>query len=371
MIFMFKRIKIKKDEIGLLFRDGEFVKPLETGTYRTLFLNPFHGTRVDVVSLRAPWLEHAQLDAIVDSGALEGRAEVIDLKDHQRALVWVDGRFDRVLGPGRYVAWTRIREVRHEIRDARELRFEHGDQEVIFKAETAAKWLNIFMIEDGYVGVAFKNGDFLETLKPGKYATWNDAGKYKVYNLDVREKVLDVTGQDIMTADKVTLRMNAVVSYRVVDAVKAVTQVNDIDQALYRETQLVIRAEVGLRELDRLLGEKDAVAEATASALKKRAGEFGLEVRSLGIRDVILPGDMKDLLNKVIEAQKAAEANVIKRREETAAMRSQLNTAKLLEQNDVLMRMRELEVLEKIAQTSNLQVVLGNEGLCERVLKLL
>jgi regulator of protease activity HflC (stomatin/prohibitin superfamily) len=94
-------------------------------------------------------------------------------------------------------------------------------------------------------------------------------------------------------------------------------------------------------------------------------------VRTVGIRDIILPGDMKILLNQIMEAQKAAEANVIKRREETAAMRSQANTAKLMEDNEVLMKLRELEVIEKIAQTSNLQVVLGDGSLKARLLKLI
>jgi regulator of protease activity HflC (stomatin/prohibitin superfamily) len=365
-----RKVQIKRDELGFLFHDGEFNRVLETGTYWTLFLSPLRRVRVDVAPLRAPWITHGNLDAIVDSGALEGRAEVIDLKDHQRVLVWVDGRFDRVLGPGLHALWTQVRDVTYELRDTRELRFEHEDQDVIFKAPSAAEWLNVFLIEEGHVGVAFKNGEYLETLQPGKYATWNDAGKFKVHTLDIREKVLDVVGQDIMTADKVTLRMNAVVTYRIDDPVKAVTRVNDVEQAMYRETQLAIRAEVGLRLLDRLLGEKNAIAEATADVLKARAAEFGIEIRGLGIRDIILPGDMKDLLNKVIEAQKIAEANVIKRREETAAMRSQANTAKLLEQSDVLMRLRELEVLEKIAQTTNLSVVLGDEGLRERLFKL-
>jgi uncharacterized tellurite resistance protein B-like protein len=97
----------------------------------------------------------------------------------------------------------------------------------------------------------------------------------------------------------------------------------------------------------------------------------GLEVASVGIRDVILPGDMKDLMNKVTEAKKAAEANLISRREETAAMRSQANTAKVLADNPTLMRLRELEVLERIATTGNLNVVLGEKGLADRVVNLL
>jgi regulator of protease activity HflC (stomatin/prohibitin superfamily) len=96
-----------------------------------------------------------------------------------------------------------------------------------------------------------------------------------------------------------------------------------------------------------------------------------VELISVGIRDIILPGEMKDLMNKVTEAKKAAEANLIIRREETAAMRSQVNTAKLLQDNPTLMRLRELEVLEKIAVTSKLNVLLSEKGLADRVVNLL
>ncbi len=105
--------------------------------------------------------------------------------------------------------------------------------------------------------------------------------------------------------------------------------------------------------------------------LRDRAEQLGVEIVSVGIRDVILPGDMKVLMNRVIEAKKAAEANLIARREETAAMRSQSNTAKLLENSPTLMRLRELEILEKIATNSKMNVVLGEKGLADRVVNLL
>ena len=120
-----------------------------------------------------------------------------------------------------------------------------------------------------------------------------------------------------------------------------------------------------------LLSEKDAVARELDGIVRARVAGFGVEVVALGIRDVILPGEMKDLMNKVTEAKKAAEAALITRREETAAMRSQANTAKILESSPTLMRLRELEVLEKVAQKANLTVVLGEKGLTDRVVKLL
>ncbi|MEQ9379291.1 MAG: slipin family protein, partial [Pirellulales bacterium] len=193
----------------------------------------------------------------------------------------------------------------------------------------------------------------------------------KVVEVDIREQALDVAGQEIMTADKVTLRMNALVTYRVVDARKAVMVSEGATQSLYREAQLALRGVVGTRDLDTFLTDKDAVRGEFEDQVRQRAGELGLEVVSVGVRDVILPGDMKELMNKVTEAKKAAEANLISRREETAAMRSQAITARLLADNPTLMRLRELEVLEKVASTGKLNVVLGEKGLADRVVNLL
>ena len=113
------------------------------------------------------------------------------------------------------------------------------------------------------------------------------------------------------------------------------------------------------------------MASEIEQSVRQRAGELGLEIASVGIRDVILPGEMKDLMNKVTEAHKAAEANLIARREETAAIRSQANTARLLAESPTLMRLRELEVLEKIAASGKLNIVMGEKGLADRVVNLL
>ena len=142
-------------------------------------------------------------------------------------------------------------------------------------------------------------------------------------------------------------------------------------QALYRQAQLALRAVVGTRELDALLAGKDAVSRELLEILRSEAAALGLEVKAAGIRDIILPGEMKEILNRVTEARKAAEAALVTRREETAAMRSQANTAKIFESSPTLMRLRELEVLEKVTAKANLSVVLGDGGLAERVVKLL
>jgi regulator of protease activity HflC (stomatin/prohibitin superfamily) len=368
-MFLIKTAKIRSYEKGMYFRDGEFQGLLEPG--RHWFVDLLFKVKVDVVSQRTPWIMHEKLDIIVKSGALEGHAIVVDLKDNQRALVWVEGRFEKVLGPGLYALWTKVLDVQVEIVDARKVRFEHEDLNLIVKSTNVENDLNISTVEPGYAGVYFKDGTYVETLGPGQYMFWKNMGKVKFYHVDMRETVLDVAGQEIMRSDKVTLRMNSVVTYRVADALKSVSVVDDSKQAIYREAQLALRAVIGTFDLDTLLGDKEKVAEDLENTIKDRAAAFGIDVLSIGIRDVILPGEMKDMMNKVIEAQKAADANLIMRREETAAMRSQANTAKLLDSNPTLMRLRELDVLEKIAGNSKLNVVLGEKGLADRVVNLL
>ena len=364
-----KTVKIHSYEKGLHFQDKEFCGLLDQGRY--YFCNPLVSDKVDVVDLRDPWLKHRQLDLIIKSSALQDQAQVLDMQDFERALIWIDGRFRWILTGGPYVIWTTHRKVKVQIVDARDVRFNHPDISVIIKSDGDKEYLQEINVVEDHVGVLFRNGKYIETLQPGRYVFWKDVEKVNVFQASMSEMSMDIAGQDIMTADKVTLRLNAVIAYNIVNAEKAVRSAKDVNQSLYREAQLAIRAIVGARQLDDLLADKDLVTDELMKMIADRAADFGLKIVSLGIRDIILPGEMKNLMNKVTEAKKAAEANLISRREETAAMRSQANTAKLLENNPVLMRLRELEVLEKISSNSKMSVVLGEKGLADRVTNLL
>ena len=366
---MVKRIVVRSYERGLVFRDEEFAGVLRKG--KRWFFDPWNKVRVDVEDMRAPWLIHDNLDILVKSGKLGDEALVLELDDYQRALLWIDGRFDGILGPGLHVLWTTMRKVRTEILDARSICFEHQDMNVIMRSSSAVSKLHASLVETGYTGLLFVNGEYKDSYGPGQYLFWQGMGKVKFLHVDMREIMLDVSGQELMSADKVTLRMNAVLTYKVTDARRTVEAAEDYRQAVYREAQLALRAVVGSFDLDKLLGEKEAAAQALMDEVTQRIKGLGVQVLNAGIRDVILPGEMKTLLNKVIEAQKAADANLIMRKEETAAMRSQANTARILRNNPTLMRLRELDVLEKVAEKANLQVVLGEKGLADRVVNLL
>lgn len=366
---MIRRFKIRHDEIGLLFKDGKFQKVLRVGTHWTV--DPLAKLRFELVSLKNTIFQSEDLKEVLEQDSFKGEAEILDLRDWQRALVWVDGRFDRILKPGLYAIWKKVRDIRVEILDAREVELVHAELPVITRCAGAAEHLQVVTVERSHEGAVFVDGKFEKIVQPGRYAFWRNFAEVKVPVLDMREHTLDVVGQDLMTSDKVTLRLNALVTFKVADMRQAISISESPNQALYRATQLALRGIVGQHELDEFLTDKEKIAVEALKLLRARAAELGLIVVDLGVRDIILPGDMKELMNRVIEAKKAAEANLISRREETAAIRSQANTAKLLDAHPTLMRMRELEVLEKVAGSTNLQVVLGDkDGLTNKLSRL-
>ena len=116
---------------------------------------------------------------------------------------------------------------------------------------------------------------------------------------------------------------------------------------------------IGTRTLDALLVNKGELDRVIRDYVSARAGPHGLELEGVGVKDLILPGDMKEILNQVVQAEKVAQANVIRRREETAATRSLLNTARLMEENPILLRLKELETLEKVTEKVERLTVFG------------
>ncbi|MFT5433438.1 MAG: regulator of protease activity HflC (stomatin/prohibitin superfamily), partial [Myxococcota bacterium] len=291
--------------------------------------------------------------------------------DHEAALVWRKGRIARVLGAGTHAVWTALEPVVVTRVDRRDGRLVSPNLAAVVQCDAAGEGLlEAHLIADGFVGTLFRDGELHELLGPGFHVFWRGPVKWHTATIDIRERSSDVAGQDIITHDKVTLRINALITWRITDVRVAMSTVQDIEQALYREAQLALRAVIGTRTLDALLEDKVTVTDELLAAVRARATDLGLTVHGVGIRDIILPGDMRELLNRVTEARTAAEAAVITRREETAAMRSQANTAKLFEQNPTLMRLKELEVMERVVQNASLNIFAGDGGIKDKLLKL-
>lgn len=363
---MFAKLHIRKHEVGLWFRHGDFKTLLTPGMYRQ-FGRWFTHDRVDVIDRLQCKFDHKLLDAFIHEPALAEQLQVVDLKDDERALIWKDGRLGWVLGPGRHAFWNGPAKIAVETYNVNDFVFTHPKIEAILDFPGSSRRFDGVRVEASEKVLLYRDGTLIAELGPGLHTYWKGAGQIERKIIDLREQVADVAGQEIMTADKLTLRMNLLVTYRVGNPRQAVESVADYAQTLYREAQLALREAVGTRKLDQLLADKDAVGNEVRGVLAQRAEAFGVEVRGAGLRDVILPGDMKAILNEVILAQKQAEANLIRRREETAAARSQANTAKLLADNPVLARMKELEALQDILKGAKTTFLFGQGDMLGQV----
>ena len=363
---------VRKHERGLLFKDGDFIQFLVPGTYR--FAGLRHRYAVERFDISVAAFEHRLADYLVEAerAEVERLFHVVETGADEVALIYLNERAAAVLGPAeRALYWKGVVKVRIERFDLSEgialdarltKRLVIGSNARVRAVADAAVYARI--VPDGHVGLLYVDGELTETLAAGLHAYWNVAHAVSVELVDLRIKALEVQGQEILTRDKVALRINVTATYQYVDAAKAVRAFKDPLDQLYKEIQFGLRAAVGTRKLDALLEDKTAIDRDIAEHLGKRFAEIGLSVISVGVKDIILPGDMKDLLGKVVEAEKAAQANVIRRREETNATRSLLNTAKVMESNNVALRLKELETLEKITENvGDLSVVGGLDAL--------
>ena len=371
-MWFIQKFIVRKHERGLLFKDGDFIQFLAPGTYRYFGLRHRHAVERYDISVAA--FEHRLADYLVEAerAEIDRLFHLVETNADEVALVYLNERASAVLAPAeRKLYWKGVVKVRVERFDLNEgialdarltKRLVNGRDAKVLAVVDKAVYARI--VPDGHVGLLYVDGELTETLAAGLHAYWNVARAVGVELMDLRVKALEVQGQEILTRDKVALRINVTATYQYVDAAKAVRAVKDPLDQLYKEIQFGLRAAVGTRKLDALLEDKTAIDRDIADHLGMRFAEIGLSVISVGVKDIILPGDMKDLLGKVVEAEKAAQANVIRRREETNATRSLLNTAKVMESNNVALRLKELETLEKITENvGDLSVVGGLDAL--------
>jgi regulator of protease activity HflC (stomatin/prohibitin superfamily) len=372
-MLMTKQVKVAQYERALVYRDRNLEAVLAPGKYRV----KRRKLEVQIYDVSKPELELPRSDVLVAEARalLEPYVQIVELGDREVGLVYKNERLTGVLAPGtRQLYWRGPVQVRVEVRDlSKEYAVDANTARVLSRALGTvglASIVGVTEVPDTAVGLLIVDGELREVLKPGVTAYWKYQRNLRVELVETRLQTMEVAGQEILTRDKVSLRLNLTAVWKVTDAVKARSVVSNAADYVYKELQLALREAVGSRTLDELLTDKGAIdREVAASASKLEAS--GVAVRSVGVKDVILPGEMKTILNQVVEAEKVAQANLIRRREETAATRSLLNTARLMEENPTLMRLKELETLEKITEkVDKITVYDGLDGVLKNMVRI-
>jgi len=374
------RFHVKKDERALLLRKGDFVKVLGAGKY--VHFDPLKQLTIEKFSLAKPLFEHKLAEYLwkAEPEVVAREFTAIELGAAQIALRYENGVLIEVLAPNtRRLYWKGYVDIAFE-------KIDIASDYVVAPALvpklaalilrggvkiTGNEGVAVALVPEHSTGVLYVDGKFQGLLAAGLHYFWRYLRDVKVDTVDLRLQVLEVAGQEILTKDKVSLRVNLTAGYRFTEVQTAFAKQAKPAEFLYKELQFGLRAAVGTRSLDELLENKSIIDDVVSEHIKRRVSGYGLEVESVGVKDIILPGEMKTILAKVVEAEKAAQANVIRRREETAATRSLLNTAKVMEDNPVALRLKELETLEKVTEKiDKISVFGGLEGVLKDLVKI-
>ncbi|UYQ92634.1 slipin family protein [Chitinophaga horti] len=353
-----KWIVINPWQVGLVYKNDAYRRMLKQGRH---WLNA--GETVITHWMNTPLNAGQELDMLLQDEALRESLHVVTVKDDQLVLVYENGLLKQVLTAGRHAYWKGLTDYRFEYMDISKPEITEDMDRHTLAHRLISPYVRSATVSNHEKGVLFIDGKYVQLLEPGVYHWWAGKMSIEVVMADTRQLQVEINGQEILTKDKATLRVNAWAQYHLSDIGKAMLQVKDYERQLHVRLQLSLRETIGALTLDELMDRKSMLDESLLAQLN--TSDLGVTVNSFGIRDIILPGDMRDIMNQVLMSEKKAQANIIMRREETASTRSLLNTAKLMEDNPMLFKLKEMEYVEKIAEKIGSLSINGDGGIVD------
>lgn len=358
------KITILDNQIGLIKRKG-ILKPLYPGTHYTYSKN------LNIINSRKSLQEQSiTLSEYSFPKSLFSHLDELNVKDGEFVIRLINGVVSGVykVGVHYFVKTNEPVELKVYTKDDIDLSFMSDEMLRILDSYNI---IDRFVVNPSQIAKLYINGTKAKLLQPGVYSFNSLNNTFEIYKLNIGMQLVQPNNQELLTKDKVNLRINFFATYRVanIDYIfdKYFDNHSDI---LYTTVQMALRNVIASITLDELLSSKDEISKQILEYLYTKQDDLGVEFFEAGIKDVILPGEIKDILNTVIIAEKKAQANIITRREETASTRSLLNTAKLMEDNKILYRLKELEIIERIfSKVGN--VNLSNSNVLESIEKLI
>ncbi len=206
-----------------------------------------------------------------------------------------------------------------------------------------------FIINEGFVGLLYHEGKLTEALLAGRHIRWGR--HFRVVPLETRKTLLPVAGQEVLTADNIGVKISLVLTTQVSDPLKSARAADSVLTHIYNAAQAAVRTVVAGFAIDALLTQRVAIAVQLRELIAPSAGALGLEVHAVEVRDVMLPGELRKAFNEVLKAKQEGQAALERARGETAALRSLVNAARLVEGQPALTTLRLLQTLESSGQT--------------------
>lgn len=377
----FRVVRVGRHQRGVWFRDGDVQGVLMPGRHRFWRAH----TEVEVRDIADGEYASEQLRSVMGADGelaqeLGDHLNITQLDDNQVGMLLVNQRVARLILPGGICArWQAAENCQLDVVDfsANAEVPESWLQKLAQTPNSIALFRGIrdalqrFRVEYGHVALLMVDGQLDRVLPPGAYGFFKFNRDVVATQVDLRLQELEVNGQEILTRDRVSLRINAVVQWRIENPAKAAADGPDVKALVYRALQFALRQTLGALPLDELLADKSALSARVQEDVVAQVVGLGVAIHAVGVKDIILPGEMKTILNQVVEAEKQAEANTVRRREETANVRQLANTARQLEGNAMMARLRELETLERVTQQiDSMTVFNGLDGVLQELVQL-
>jgi regulator of protease activity HflC (stomatin/prohibitin superfamily) len=266
-----------------------------------------------------------------------------------------------------------------------------------------------FIIKDTHRGLWYEDGKLTRVLEAGRYEIparrrfFQRLPTVECVLVDIRERDLTIKGQEILTADKVAIRVSILVQYRVTDPRAAVQNVENYEERLYSDVQLAARRSLASMSLEEILTNRNRLSEDILAEVKEAAASYGVAIRRADVKDLVFPGNLQEIMNRVLAAERNSQAQLVEARtkaeveeiqgrtrtearrrdaeaealarrlqieadaeaerlkaeNETRALLDRQKAAEVLEQHPGLLRLAELEALRELARNANARVYLG------------
>lgn len=215
--------------------------------------------------------------------------------------------------------------------------------------------ISIKQINQYQRGVKFTLGKFTGIMNPGWKLVFPIIQFYK--KVDMRIKAVDVPDQEAITKDNISVKVNAVIYYRINDAKKAIIEVEDYMYAITQLAQTTMRNVVGEVDLDELLANREAIAEKIRSIIDKASDSWGIFVSSVELKDVVLPEEMKRVIGKQAEAEREKRAVIIKAEGEVIAAKNIATAASTLSKSAGALHIRTLQTVNDLSSDQSNTVI--------------
>lgn len=338
-------VTVRENQRGIRYRRGKYQGIAGPGKYLTAF-----GRGMEVMDFtKEATPEHCSIKRLSETTEAGEQMVFIRVADHQRAFHYIDGHYDGCLRSGLHGFWKEAGKHDFMLTDCSRPEVADDIPEYILSSLTEEDCVAVDVAAHEK-GLLYLDNQFVRLLEPGRYYFWQTGVEIGSEILDTRRRMMEISGQEILTRDKVSLRLTMNCTYAITDVLLFRQNVEDCEEQIRLAAQLAIRAYVSGVTLDELLEGKEQMAARVLATLQEKEGIYAVEFYEAGVKDIILPGEYRSILNTVLLAEKQAQANVIARREEAAATRSLMNTAKLMDENNTLYRLKEMEYIERVCQ---------------------